>query len=110
MRVVVDIFTEDGRPPSGTPIVVQVRDTQLQDAPAVTKGEASAEVEHGEDGKIATIEVPVDDPSRVQTVWARVNVSGQPRVSQGDYVTVQSFPVPESEADKPRVRVVVKRV
>jgi hypothetical protein len=108
MRVLVDVFAEDDRPPAGTPVVVQVRDTSLQDAPAVTKGEASAEVEEGDDLRIATIEVPVDDPGDMPTIWARVNVSGQPRVSRGDYVTVQSFRVPQTDA--PRVKVVVKRV
>jgi hypothetical protein len=53
--------------------------------------------------------VEIDAPDRPGlTVWAHVDVDGDGRVSKGDWVTVQSYPLPEGEAA--RLAVAVRRV
>jgi hypothetical protein len=42
------------------------------------------------------------------TVWAHVDVDRDGKVSAGDYLTVQSFPLPRVAT--PRAEVTVKRV
>jgi uncharacterized lipoprotein YbaY len=96
------------RPPAGAPVIVQVRDTGLADAPATILGEARGTVAGGRSDSLATVEINVAAISSTTTIWAHVDVDGDGRVSQGDYVTTQSYPVPR-ESD-PRLPVAVKPV
>lgn len=97
------------KPPDGSRVVVQVRDTALQDAPALLLGEARGEVTNPHAGCLAAIEIALDAPEHgVQpNVWAHVDVDGDGAVSRGDYITMQSYP---ARGGKTRMQVVVKRV
>ena len=107
--VLVEVFAEGSvRPAAGTPVVVQVRDTSLQDARATILGEARGVVSGGTGARLAAVEVKARETGGEPTVWAHVDADRDGRVSRGDYVTVQSYPV--SPGPKPKLRVVVKRV
>jgi hypothetical protein len=105
----VEVFAEgSARPAAGTPIVVQVRDTSRQDARAAILGEARGVVAAGEGTRLAAVEVEARETGGEATVWAHVDSDQDGRVSRGDYVTVQSYPV--ARGARPPVRVVVKKV
>jgi hypothetical protein len=105
----VEVFAEGtARPAPGTPIVVQVRDTSRQDARAAVLGEARGVVTAGEGTRLAAVEVEARETRGDATVWAHVDSDQDGRVSRGDYVTVQAYPVARGAA--PPVRVVVKKV
>jgi hypothetical protein len=107
--VTVEVVVEGpARPPAGVPVIVQVRDTAEQDAPAKVLGEARDTISGRQGAGLATVQVVIGTRGAEPTVWAHVDVDGNGRVSRGDYVTVQSYPVPAGS--KPRVRVAVKRV
>lgn len=109
MRATVEIFVEGQvRPPVGASIIVQVRDTSRQDAPATVLGEARGTVREGPGSRLGSAEVSVSATGVESTVWAHVDVDGDGRVSKGDFVTVQSYPVPPGPS--PRLQVTVKRV
>src|SRR5262245_28208247 len=107
MKVVAEIESdEESGPPIGAPVIVQVRDTTRQDAPAVILGEARSRVAEGE--HLAVVNVEWREAAPRLSVWALVDVDGDGRISSGDYVTKQSYPVPPR--DGARIRLVVKRV
>jgi hypothetical protein len=107
--VLVEVFAEgSARPVAGTPVVVQVRDTSRQDARATILGEARGMVTAGEGTRLAAVEVEARETRGEATVWAHVDSDQDGRVSRGDYVTVQSYPVARGAARA--VRVVVKKV
>lgn len=107
MVVFVDLVSsEPERPPAGAPVRVQLRDTSLQDAPAPVLAEVHGVVEEGL--PFASLRAALDQTCARCTVWVHVDVDRDGRVSPGDYVTVQSYPV-TATAER-RVRVAVKRV
>jgi hypothetical protein len=89
-------------------LVVQVRDARLQDAPATVVGEIRGKVESAQGALLATVEVAAESEVADLTVWAHVDADGDGGVSRGDFVTVQSYPLPAGPA--PRMQVTVKRV
>jgi uncharacterized lipoprotein YbaY len=98
----------DERPPSKAPVIVQVQDTSLADAPARVLGEGRGKVAAADGGALATIDVNVTDTAQQMTVWAHVDVDHDGRVSKGDFITMQSHSVPDGT--KPSLRVTVKKV
>ena len=111
MRVVVDVAPETGeRPPPGSQVVVQVRDTSYQDTAAPVVAEATAEVGEDPSDRLAALDVDVPPDQRGDlTVWAHVRVEESPQVTSGDFITTASYPVRESDAGEP-LEVQVKRV
>jgi hypothetical protein len=109
MVVTVEVFV-DGPAASvaGAPVIVQVRDTSLQDARASVLGEARGTVAGGEGQRLAAVDVHVSDPRGEPSVWVHVDMDRDGRVSRGDYITVQSYPVLGRASAS--LRVVVKRV
>ena len=103
MRVVVGVAPEaEQRPPPGSQVVVQVRDTSYQDAAATVVAEATAEVSGDASDRIATVDVDVPaDRVPDLTVWAHVRVDPSPQVSPGDFITTASYPVREPDAGEP---------
>ncbi len=95
------------RPVANAPIIVQVQDSSLADAPARVLGEQRGSV-GGSDGPLARIDVQVPATAQRMTVWAHIDVDRDGRVSKGDYITVQSYPVPD--APHPTLSVIVKKV
>ncbi len=97
-----------GRPPEGSSLIIQVRDTAVQDAPATILGETRSKVAGGGGELLATIEVGTKTRGVRPEVWAHVDVDGDGRVSRGDYVTMQSYPIPDGA--RPLLEVTVNRV
>lgn len=112
MSLVIDVVAEgEDRPPPGASVRVEVRDVTLQDTSAVTLAACEDEVttDVPADDPVATVELDVG-PHRGgdRTVWVHIDATGSGRVSKGDYITMQSFPVPTS--GEGRLTVAVKRV
>lgn len=94
MKLQVTITSFDGGPlPAGSPVKVEVRDTSLADAPAVLLKQAIAHVPTV--GRTSAFPVTLDLAAVPDgtTVWVHVDVDRDGRVSKGDYVTVESYPV-----------------
>jgi uncharacterized lipoprotein YbaY len=97
------------RPPRGAQIIVQVRDTTLQDAPAQILGEVRGSVSEAKGSLLASLQVPVDLPRpQGKTLWVHIDVDGDGRVSRGDYVTVRSYPIPTGT--DPHLEITLKQV
>lgn len=100
------------QPPSGLPVVVEVRDTSQLDVTSTTVCSARAvtgavDADHAmipretqEHEPVASVWVTVPDdfahPDSL-TVWARVASESHEHVTAGDWITVQAYPV-HSEA------------
>jgi len=102
------------RPPAGTPVHVELRDTSLADAPARVLASAEAFVGEAGGGHLLTVELPEADadamPSSGWTVWAHADVSETGDVTKGDYITMQSHAVPSAEQMPARVPVILRPV
>ena len=107
-RMVVEVGIEgEERPPPGTPLRVQVLDTTYADAPARVVEETTSEVAAGAGDVLQRVELPFEPSgSAAYTVRAHVDVSGNGRVTPGDFVTTASHPVDGAD----RVRVAVRKV
>lgn len=93
-RLVVEVTTDDPAGlPAGSPVVVQVRDTGLQDviAPTVAEGRATAAAPAAAS---VPVELDLEDGPGERGVWAHVDADRDGRVGPGDLVTTESFPVP----------------
>jgi hypothetical protein len=111
--LVIHVLPEAGdRPEAGTPVVVEVRDVTYADADSVLVASAVGSVGPPEDPALTTVEIEVPEVPGRLSVWAHADVGGTGRVSQGDYLTVQSFPVSaEAAGEAPAdVSVLVRRV
>lgn len=90
MHIRVEIRTAGERPPAGSPVLVQVRDTALQDVEstvmAETRGRSAA------DEVLAVAELDVAEGGAYPTVFVHVDVDGDGEISEGDYITMQSYP------------------
>jgi len=111
MRVEVRQTGTTPRPPAGTPVILEIRDVSLQDAPAVVLSSAEAAVTEpagappvpSDDAAapapdlLATALLTVPDEAltggRDVVVWVRVAASGQARTAVGDLITMQRCPV-----------------
>lgn len=92
-------------PPAGATVIVQIRDTSEADAAARVLGEARATAS-GE-AAVASLEVLMRAPAKRPTIWVHADVDGDGRVSTGDYITTQSYPV---EPGRERMQVAVTQV
>ena len=94
MNLKVDLVVAGNRPPAGTPVWVQLRDTSVADAPAVVLAEKKTVVQPGNAPVVASVEFEADAVPSDTTVWARVAASGDmQRTQPGDFVTMTSYPV-----------------
>lgn len=108
MRLTVCVSSlGDARPPAGAPIYVQARDTTFEDGPAPVFASASGAV-RAEGELLDTVDLDVESLPDSSIVWVHVDVDGDGRVSQGDFVTTVSYPIPKgSDVEMP---VTVKRI
>jgi uncharacterized lipoprotein YbaY len=103
MKVHVTIVRADGQPlPPGSPVRVEIRDTSLADAPAVMLKRKAARVPKTGSMSVAIDLTTVPDGT---TVWVHVDVDRDGRVSRGDFVSVQSYPITDASTAKPIVEV-----
>ncbi len=108
MLIVVEVNTHDADPPpEGSRVRVEVRDTSLADARAITLGHAEGSV-RGRGAWLETVDVEVTPAAPSATVWAHVDVDGDGAVSRGDFLTTAAYEVPAG--DEPRVTVWVNRI
>jgi len=77
--------------PNRSPLLVELRDTSLADAPAVPIKQVRSSVARG---RVKPLRVTIDPGSIPDgtTVWVHLDVDRDGRVSPGDYITVQSYP------------------
>ena len=94
MVIVIEVSVAgETRPPAGTPIRVEARDTSWADAPAETIASVEGLV-RGEAGSwLDTVEIEIERVPEDCAIWAHIDVDGDGRVSPGDFVTTASHPV-----------------
>jgi len=94
--------------PPGAPLRVEIRDTSLEDAPAVLLHRVDATVPGG--GRSVSVPVRVEMPAVPDgtTVWVHVDVDRDDRVGPGDFITMESYPVTGAATQVMTIR--VKRV
>lgn len=100
MILLVDVVVEGpGRPPPGSPVHIQVRDTSLADTEAPLLVESTAEVASGSSTRLGCAELEIPDveldPRRRFDVFAHVDVDANGRLTPGDFITTRSYPVPQ---------------
>ena len=94
MPLQLTITSATGNPlPPGSPLRVEVRDTSLADAPAVLVRRVDVTVAAA--GTVTSVLVPVEpaDLPDGASVWAHVDVDRDGRVSRGDFLSMESYPV-----------------
>lgn len=113
--VVVEVVSEGAeRPPAGSPVRVEVRDTALADAEAPLLAEARSEVSGGVSTWLATVEV--DAPTAASegvhrpSVFVHVDVDRDGTLSAGDFITTASHPVAPTSAGEIRLQAAVVRI
>jgi uncharacterized lipoprotein YbaY len=79
--------------PPGSPLRVELHDTSYADAPAVVLKRVDTTV--AKKGRETTVTVEADVPDGA-TVWAHNDVDRDGRVSKGDFISMQSYPVTAS--------------
>lgn len=95
-RLTVDVVSDPAGapgPPAGAVVIVQVRDTSLQDVAATTLAEGRGTVAPSA-AVLASVDLELEEGTGRRTLWAHVDVDGDGRVSPGDLITMESFPVP----------------
>jgi len=90
--------------PPGSAARVEVRDTSLADAPAKLLKRVIVHVPKRRTTKLNVL-IEISAVPDGTTVWAHVDVDGDDRVSQGDYVSVESYPVTRAATQKLTIRV-----
>lgn len=111
MVVVEVVCPSSPRPPPGTPVDVQVRDTALADTEAPLIGQAISEVVGEQSPLLVTVDLDIDPaavaPSSRLTIFAHADVNKDGKISSGDYITTQSFPLQLAPAGETRAQVSV---
>jgi hypothetical protein len=115
-RLAVTVVLEGGEPPPpGATVRVEVRDVAYADAPATVLGagvtqvaETSADTSAEARPVLGTVTCEVERAPEMGVVWCHVDVDGDGRVSSGDYITTQSWPVPPGGAGE--MTVTVRRI
>ena len=79
--------------PPGSRLRVELRDTSFADAPAVVVKKIDKTVK--KTGRTTSVSVSMDVGSVGDgfTAWAHIDVDGDGRVSRGDLISVESYPV-----------------
>lgn len=78
--------------PPGSPLRIELRDTSYADAPAKLLKRVDRTV--ARKGRTTTVAVSMDEPvPDGTTVWAHNDVDRDGRVSKGDFLSMESYPV-----------------
>jgi uncharacterized lipoprotein YbaY len=114
--LLVEVVVEGlDRPPVGAPLRLEVRDTSLADVEAPLVAETRAEVAAGQSSRLQTVELEIPDasvdPRGRLTVFAHVDVDADDALGAGDFITTQSYPVPDAApGGEARLQVAVVRI
>lgn len=112
MEVVIAAGLE--RPPAGVPLRVEVRDTSLEDTEAPLVAENWARVARAQSTWLQTVELEFPeaglDPRTRLSVFVHVDVDSDGRMSKGDFITTQSYPVPHHRDRESHIRVSVTQI
>ncbi len=94
MNVIVRVLAaNEVRPPAGSPIYVQARDTTFEDAPSPAIASAVGSVRDGRGEVLDIVELEIDSLPDSSIVWVHVDVDRDGRVSTGDFITTISYPI-----------------
>jgi uncharacterized lipoprotein YbaY len=100
----VDPTTPD-RPPTGSKVVVELRDTSLADAPSVVVASGEGRIADGQDATVAEVDLDVDesaiDPRATLTVAAQATAGSRETRAPGDWITMESYPL-RLDASEPK--------
>jgi hypothetical protein len=115
--LIVEVVVVEGldRPPVGTPLRVEVRDTSLEDVEAPLVAEQWAQVARGQSSWLQNVELEIPetnvDPRRRLNAFVHVDVDRDAAISTGDFITTQSYPVPNHQpGGESRLQVTVTRI
>jgi|tagenome__1003787_1003787.scaffolds.fasta_scaffold19331115_2 hypothetical protein len=94
MKLQLIIQSGEGDPlPEGGSVNIEIRDTSLADAPAVTLKRVSVSVPKARRTMSLPVAIELRSVPDGTTVYAHLDADGDGRVSRGDYVTVESYPL-----------------
>lgn len=97
MTFKLTIVAADGAPlPPGSALRVEMRDTSLADAPAIVLTRVDVAVAKRRRTRSVSVPVELTAVPDGTTAWAHLDVDHDGRVSRGDYVSVESYPVTAS--------------
>lgn len=104
MTLKITIVADAPLPP-GSSVTVEVRDTSLADAPAIVLRRVTVDVPKAGRTMKVTVPITLATVPDGTTVWAHVDADRDGRVSKGDYVSVESYPVTLASVQSLTVRV-----
>jgi hypothetical protein len=106
MELLINILALGGEPlPAGSPIILELRDTSFADAPAQTLHRLNARVPAAGNAVSVPMKTALAGVPAGTTLWVHVDSDGDGRVSRGDFVTVESYPVRSAPTQSIAVRV-----
>lgn len=107
MDLWLDIVAADGTElPPGSALRVEVRDASWADGPARVIHRMDTRTPSG--ASLFPVELRVDTLASGAIVWVHLDADGDGKVSVGDYITTQSYPLASHAAA--RMRVELRRV
>jgi uncharacterized lipoprotein YbaY len=109
-----EILTDDDNAINNATIYVRIEDTNRADAPSEIVAEhILRNIKFGSDsGKYVIpfdINIPFVEENRRYTVSVHVDTNGNGKMDKGDYINMESYPVPAKE-DKKKVVIKVKQI
>ena len=106
MLIEVNITSSSGEAfPPGSPLKVELRDTSMQDVAAIVVKQVHTSVPKADRTTSVPVTLEVATVPDGTTLWAHIDVDRDGRVSKGDFVTVESYPVTRAPAQSLTVRV-----
>lgn len=107
MDLWLDIVAADGTElPPGSALRVEVRDASWADGPARVLHRIDTRTPS--QAPVFPVELRLDAVASGAIVWAHLDADGDGKVSVGDYITTQSYPL--ASHDGARMRVELRRV
>jgi uncharacterized lipoprotein YbaY len=94
MKLQLTVVTAEGAPlPGGSSLNIEIRDTSLADAFATTLKRVEVSVPQAGRTMSLPVSMELHDVPDGTTVYAHLDADGDGRVTRGDYVSVESYPV-----------------
>ena len=97
MTLQLTIVSGRGEPlPPGSQLKVELRDTSFADAPAVVGKKLDTTVPKTRATTSVSMKMDVTTVPDGATIWAHIDVDRDGRVSSGDLISVESYPVTQA--------------